>query len=306
MSLTKVNVCSEKDCGLPIRSRGRCNRHYEAHRRRMMAYGRWESVRVPAAPVRAHYEALLAAGMSRNQVSRISGVKPDQLDNLLRPRKDRGDQLARIVFRRTADRVLAVPVPAPHEVWRYAAAGQPVHPAGTARRLQGLVALGWTNRELSNRLGVHEANFGNALYGTRQPTAGFARKVAALFNELQLTPGPSVRARLRAQRNGWASPLAWDEDTIDDPAATPDTHPDAEEVTVDPVTVDRGAQWVLTRPTSDRTDPRWQAWRESRPAMNRLERIAVAERLAGQVALGSLYTTLGLRRSDVEHLAVAS
>lgn len=306
MTLHKVNVCARPDCALPIRSRGLCNRHYEAHRRRMLAYGKWDSQRVPATPVRDHYLALLEAGMARNQISRISGVKVDQLDNLLRPRKDRGDQPAKTVFRRTADRLLAVPVPAPHDVWRYAAAGQPVHPAGTARRLQALVALGWTNRELAARLEMGEANLTTAVHAHRHPTAGFARKVAALFDELQLTPGPSVRARLRAQRNGWASPLAWDEDTIDDPAAAPDTHPDAEEVTVDPVTVDRGAQWVLTRPTSDRTDPRWQAWRESRPAMNRLERISVAERLAGQVTLGSLYTTLGLRRSDVEHLAVAS
>ena len=300
MSLTKVNVCSEKDCGLPIRSRGRCNRHYEAHRRRMMAYGRWESVRVPAAPVRAHYEALLAAGMSRNQVSRISGVKPDQLDNLLRPRKDRGDQLARIVFRRTADRVLAVPVPAPHEVWRYAAAGQPVHPAGTARRLQGLVALGWTNRELSNRLGVHEANFGNALYGTRQPTAGFARKVAALFNELQLTPGPSVRARLRAQRNGWVPPLAWDEDSIDDPAAVPQVDAD-EDASVDPVMVDRGVAWV--RQYVSRDTARYRVWRAARPSMTRAERVEVARRCVGDMSQWAVLNSLSLRAADLGEVA---
>jgi hypothetical protein len=43
-----------------------------------------------------------------------------------------------------------------------------------------------------------------------------------LFNELQLTPGSCERARRRAKKLGWAPPLAWDEDAIDDPDARPD------------------------------------------------------------------------------------
>ena len=300
MSLTKVNVCSEKDCGLPIRSRGRCNRHYEAHRRRMMAYGRWESVRVPAAPVRAHYEALLAAGMSRNQVSRISGVKPDQLDNLLRPRKDRGDQPARIVFRRTADRILAVPVPAPHEVWRWAADGQRVDPTGTARRLQALVALGYSQRSLAARLGVHEANLPQTVNGTRLATAGLARKVAALFDELQLVPGDSVRARNTAKRRGWVPPLAWDEDSIDDPAAVPQIDAD-EDASVDPVMVDRGVAWM--RQYVPRATARYRVWRAARPSMTRAERMEVARRCVEDMPRWVVLNSLSLRDVDLGEVA---
>lgn len=306
MTLQKVNVCARTDCALPIRSRGLCNRHYEAHRRRMLAYGKWESQKVLAAPVREHYLALLDAGMSRNQVSRISGVKADQLDNLLRPRKDRGDQPAKVVFRRTADRLVAVPVPAPHEVWRYAADGQKVDPTGTARRLQALIALGWTSRELSARLGIFESNLPAILHAQRHTTAGFARKVADLFNKLQLTPGTSTRSRNRAARNGWAMPLAWDENSIDDPAAEPVTDPAVTEPALDDIAVERGVHWLLTRPTGQHTTPQLRTWKDARPKLTRSERIAVAARVAGEVSTSMACAALGLRRTDLEHLEAAS
>lgn len=301
MTLTKVNVCSEQGCGLPIRSRGRCNRHYEAHRNRMIAYGRWQSIKVDAAPVLAHYRALLAAGMSRNQVSRVSGVKADQLDNLVRPRKDRGDQPARTVFSRTADRILAVPVPVSHQVWRTAADGQRVDPTGTARRLQALVAIGYTQRFLADRLGVLEANMPPIVNGQRLVSAGVARRVAGLFDELQLTPGPSVRARNTATRRGWVSPLAWDEDTIDDPDAQPMLDGD-DDGSVDPVAVDRGVTWMLGR--RPRTDwAVYKAWLATRPPLTRAERIEVAARCENDVPPFSLVEALGLRRSDLLEVA---
>ncbi|MCD2263272.1 hypothetical protein K3888_11240 [Dietzia aurantiaca] len=302
MTLTKLNVCNETGCERPTRSRGRCNRHYEAHRRRMLAYGRWDSARVPAAPVRAHYEALLAAGMSRNQISRVSGVKPDQLDNLLRPRKDRGGYPARIVFRRTADRVLAVEPPDRAQVWRTAADGQRVDPTGTARRLQALVAIGHSQRSLAARLGVLESNMPPIVGGTRLATAGMARKVAALFEELQLTPGDSVRARSMASRRGWMSPLAWDEDTIDDPAAAPMV--DAEcDTDVDDIAVERGVAWMAERVPRGSQPNRYQKWKLSRPPMTRAERIEVAHRCVGEYPRSIVVDALNLRATDLGQVA---
>ncbi len=43
---------------------------------------------------------------------------------------------------------------------------------------------------------------------------------------------------MRARRQGWAPPLAWDEDTIDDPAASPVDTGGSEEV-LDEVLLDR-------------------------------------------------------------------
>lgn len=301
MTLTNVSMCSEPDCGLPIRSRGRCNKHYESHRSRMIAYGKWQSIKVDAAPVLSHYQELLAAGMSRNQVSRVSGVKADQLDNLVRPRKDRGDQPAKVVFSKTADRILAVPVPVPHQVWRTGADGQRVDPTGTARRLQALVAIGHTQRFLASRLGVLEANMPPIVNGTRLVTAGVARKVADLFDELQLTPGNSVRARNNATKRGWVSPLAWDEETIDDPDARPmlDGDMDAD---LDPVAVDRGVAWMHGR--VPRTDwSRYQAWKQTRPPLTRSERIEVALRCDGEHPQFMLLESLSLRKSDLLEVA---
>jgi hypothetical protein len=36
-----------------------------------------------------------------------------------------------------------------------------------------------------------------------------------------MRPGISARAKGIARKYGWVSPLAWDDDNIDDPAATP-------------------------------------------------------------------------------------
>lgn len=93
---------------------------------------------------------------------------------------------------------------------------------GTARRLQALARLGWPPRELADRLGVASESV-QQLRCTGRPTVerGTHERVAALYDELAMTPGPSVRARVYAERQGWAPPLAWDDDTIDDPAARP-------------------------------------------------------------------------------------
>ena len=52
-----------------------------------------------------------------------------------------------------------------------------------------------------------------------------AEKVARLYDELSMVAGPSTRATTEAKRKGWAPPLAWDEEDLDDPAAKPAAHP---------------------------------------------------------------------------------
>ena len=58
---------------------------------------------------------------------------------------------------------------------------------------------------------------GNRPHVTAQTAAAIARAYTALSS----TPGPSDTARKTAADLGWAPPLAWDDDTIDDPAAEP-------------------------------------------------------------------------------------
>lgn len=97
---------------------------------------------------------------------------------------------------------------------------------GTARRLQGLVALGYDWEHLGRRLGRCSTTVYRfatcAANRIRRETAG---EVAALFEELSATPAPdgfaAKKARDTARRNGYMPPLAWGDD-IDDPSALPD------------------------------------------------------------------------------------
>jgi transcriptional regulator with XRE-family HTH domain len=106
-----------------------------------------------------------------------------------------------------------------------------VDATGTARRLQALVAVGWSQLELDTRLGMARAAVSRIARGaSRQVTSATARAVRALYDELwDVTPPagtPMQRhkadlARRTARRKGWVPPAAWDDDQIDDPDATP-------------------------------------------------------------------------------------
>jgi hypothetical protein len=100
---------------------------------------------------------------------------------------------------------------------------------GARRRLQALVAAGWSQARLARELGMTGANFG-AMMRRDQITAGTARAVSDLYDRLWNQPPPehdqrariaASRARRHAAQRGWAPPLAWDDDLIDDPAAAP-------------------------------------------------------------------------------------
>lgn len=98
-----------------------------------------------------------------------------------------------------------------------------VDATGTRRRIQALAAIGWSLAEQSRRLGM-ERSAAHAMTTRAWVTVETAAKVAALYDELAMTPGTSTRARCDARRRGWPVPLAWDEEDLDDPAATPTAH----------------------------------------------------------------------------------
>jgi hypothetical protein len=94
--------------------------------------------------------------------------------------------------------------------------------AGSVRRLQALAALGWNPTQLAERMGTNPENVQNMRRGrSTEVTRMLHDRVAAVYDELQGTPGPSASTRSWAERFGWAPPLAWDDDTIDNAAARP-------------------------------------------------------------------------------------
>lgn len=188
--------------------RGMCRPHYDQYRS--------ANPPVPAGPVAAHVARLRATGIGWSRLTELTGVSFHALRRI-------GTQ--RYVLPETAARIASVPIPAvPHLL---AADGALVDATGTRRRMQALVAAGWTNLALAGEMCYHPAAFpANILNNYGRVLASVARQADDVFNRLHMMTPPdtvaSRRSKLRACRRGWAPPLAWDEDSIDNPDASAD------------------------------------------------------------------------------------
>jgi hypothetical protein len=92
---------------------------------------------------------------------------------------------------------------------------------GTRRRLQALAFMGHADQTLALELGISTARVRKLLHGAGRIKPATASRVARLYDQLWQLPGTSRPAALTAQARGWVSPLAWEDDEIDDPAARP-------------------------------------------------------------------------------------
>lgn len=206
-----------------------CAAYERARTRRVIreTYHPDESRMVDAEPVRAHVRALSAQGMGWKRVARAANVANGTLYPILYgkhspdPRECRPPR--KRISRDIADRILAV-----HPVL---ADGARTDATGTRRRLQALVAVGYSRAWLAEQIGVTPSNATALFAGHRQQVlARTAKAVAELYERSWSTPGQRSRARNDALRLGWAPPLAWDDDTIDDPdvgpfGLAPEPHP---------------------------------------------------------------------------------
>lgn len=196
---------------------GWANAQYYDDRNRRIAAGTWQPF-TDAQPVRDHLAALAAAGIGTRRVAELAGINRKTVLSLLNGR--RGNPPGTRIRRETADAILAVE-PGPAEIAPKAI----VDGTGTARRIQGLCCIGWSLNQQARRIGWLVSNY--ALVAKGHPvTAATARLIAGLYDQLSMTPAApgysSTRARKFAAGKGWAPPLAWDDDTIDDPRARPD------------------------------------------------------------------------------------
>lgn len=104
---------------------------------------------------------------------------------------------------------------------------------GARRMLQALAAVGWSARALHARSDLYTTHIQVIRSGrARWVTAETERSVKALYDRLwdQCPPrgdrhqvGAITRTKLFAAQQGWAPPLAWDDEAIDDPTAEPAT-----------------------------------------------------------------------------------
>lgn len=198
------------------------NRRAASDRDRQIVYGRWQPY-IDAGPAREHLQALSQAGVGWKRAAAAAGVSTGAVSKLLYGGPGNRPP-ARRIRRETAAAILAVGASADQ-----LAPGALADSTGTRRRLHALVATGWSQARLARELGMTGANFG-AMMRRDQVTAGTAREVGDLYDRLWNQPPPehdqrtriaASRARRHAADRGWAPPLAWDDDLIDDPSATP-------------------------------------------------------------------------------------
>lgn len=177
------------------------------------------SALVDAAPIREHIEALRGVGIGLRTLAARTEVSHSALFHIVSGR-------TRNVRRAVATAVLGVPVD-PNT--RRAGAVAPA--LATTRRLQALAVLGWSLVELSGRSGLDRDLLSMLRLGKYAGvTRGVEAAVEQLFADLwdQAPPRRTrqeksaySRTRSQATAQDWAPPMAWDDETIGDPAARP-------------------------------------------------------------------------------------
>jgi hypothetical protein len=170
-------------------------------------------------PVREHLDMLQAAGLGTRRVAELAGLSRSCV---LRVRTLSG------MFPFAASRILAVQ---PQNILPV----NMVDPTGTRRRSHALVAAGWSLRSQARHIGVAADVVSESL---RRPliTAESADRAKRAYDELSMvTPAPqlAVRPKALARRRHWFPPLAWDDETIDDPDTLPCIIPPVEPVSRD-------------------------------------------------------------------------
>lgn len=201
------------------------NSNAESERERQKAYGRYNKY-VPAQPVRDHVAELQAAGMGLKTIIKRSGIPSGTMTKLVYGIRKDGEQIrppARRVLRETAEKLYAL-----DPTWSDSLAladGQriPIEPYRT--KIRALVALGWSQSKLADRMGIMRSNFRITRDEETHIRVATARAVDALFAELAMTLPPeeewrdkiaASRARGYAARNGWLPPLALDDLEVDE------------------------------------------------------------------------------------------
>lgn len=185
--------------------------------------GTYDSGLVPAAPVREHLELLRASGLGWKRVARLSGIGETAVSQLIYGRKGsnsdprKGETLKR-VSRRTANAILAV-----QPSLELLGDNALVRAEPYARRLEALVAIGWSQSKLAAELQVQKvSNFRviREYENDRDSTicASTARAIVALYDRLAMSKPPTStkwdriahnRSITYASQRGWPLPMDW-------------------------------------------------------------------------------------------------
>lgn len=234
---------------------------YKRYVTRQVAYGRWQPM-VDAGPVREHVRTQMAAGLGWMRIATLAGVAHTAVQGVLYGKPSVGQLPSKRIRTETARRLLAVQASMDN------LAGMAlVNATGTQRRIQAMVSVGWSQREIGARLGIEGTNITRILNHETKVAVKMARRIRDLYVELayrqpvQATAKQQLQVRKTvalARRKGWVSALAWSD--IDDPAESPIV--DGPEWSgVDEVAV---LQLIAGRPVKVRPEDRKEAARRMR------------------------------------------
>lgn len=166
-------------------------------------------VRIDAEPTRRHLSRWIAAGWNTGQIAAASGVSRKAIELILAGCR---------TVHPTIATALCKSQPGLDSVHQQSH----IDALGSARRLRALAALGHPVVAMPKALDVGLSTVQRIIGGQQeQVTVSTATAIRRLYDKWSMTPGPSSRARTIARKHGWAPPLAWDEDEIDNPAARP-------------------------------------------------------------------------------------
>ncbi|MFE3452428.1 hypothetical protein ACFXJ8_26240 [Nonomuraea sp. NPDC059194] len=186
-----------------------------AERKRRAAYAEWNGrpALVDAEPVRQHIISLQQSGLSVAHIVNMSGVGYSVVRNILYGTHDQPP--ARRVFWDNAQAVLKVRA----DVDSMPGSAR-VDGAGTRRRIQALMTLGWTSQNIADLVGYTRV-YVTALASRDRVTASAAKRIREAYGQLSMNvPADTPRARKAkafAAGRGWLPPAAWDDDLIDLP-----------------------------------------------------------------------------------------
>lgn len=151
-------------------------------------------------------------GASYKDVEASSGVCERTIRYVLAAPPDR------VVYRRTASRLMSVPL--------LPASKRMVAGDGTRRRIEALAILGWTRREIASRAGLSASTL-RPVNLRRKVYQSTARAVTRVYEELKLqTPRGWQAERIMemSRRMGYVPGWAWKAGDIDRPSAKPNLY----------------------------------------------------------------------------------
>lgn len=162
---------------------------------------------IDAGPVAEHLRTLRAAGTPWDRICEAGRLSTNSAWKLMTGRQA-------VILASTAARIFAItPVQGPTA---------PVAALGSVRRLRALYALGHGPATIVGACGLSRPFVCRLVAGQLdRVTADTAAKIAQAYRVLSMWVGSDARCRNRAARDAWAPPLAWEDNLLDDPDATP-------------------------------------------------------------------------------------